>query len=99
MPTLRKWGFLLSDYKTNRVFYTGVTNNLVKRIWQHRQKVVSSFTSKYNVEKLVYCEIFDSPLEAIKREKQIKAGSRGKKLKLNISINPHFEDLYLRITK
>ena len=78
----------------NNVLYTGVTNNLVRRIWEHKNKLVSGFTSKYNINKLVYYEVFEDINEAIKREKQIKGGSREKKLKLVESSNPLFEDLY-----
>ena len=74
--------------------YIGITSDLHKRVWQHKNKVVKGFTEKYNVNKLVYYEQFDSIEEAIKREKQIKAGSREKKLKLIDSLNPGFENLY-----
>ena len=78
----------------NNVLYTGVTNNLVRRIWEHKQKLVAGFTEKYNVNKLVYYEVFEDINDAISREKQIKGGSREKKLKLIESANPLFEDLY-----
>lgn len=80
--------------KANNVIYTGVTSNLQKRIYEHKNKMVESFTSKYNITKLVYYEIFDSIEEAILREKQIKAGSRKKKLELIKNMNPEFADLY-----
>ena len=83
--------------KTNSVLYTGVTNNLIRRVWQHKQKLVSSFATKYNVDKLVYYEMYDHVENAIAREKQIKAGSRKKKLELIKKKNPNFEDLYLLI--
>ena len=83
----------LMTNKTNRVIYTGVTNNLIRRIREHRNKNVSSFTSKYNVTKLVYFETFDDINEAIKREKQLKAGSRRRKIDLINRLNPAFEDL------
>ena len=79
------------------MLYTGVTNDLLRRAYEHRNKLVKGFTSKYNVTKLIYWEAFDSPLEAIAREKQIKAGSRAKKLALVRSINPDFEDLYEKL--
>ncbi len=81
----------------NYVLYTGVTNNLVRRLHEHKNKPASSFTAKYNINKLIYYEVLDFPEEAIKREKQIKAGSRAKKLKLIESINPNFKDLYEEI--
>ncbi len=76
------------------MLYTGVTGNLVARIYHHKNKSVSSFSSKYQVEKLVYYEIFEDVKEAIKREKQIKAGSRQKKLDLINKLNPSWKDLY-----
>ena len=85
--------------KNNSVLYTGVTNNLVRRTWQYKQGVGSKFTSKYKVNKLVYFEIYNDIIEAIKREKQIKAGSRKKKMELICKNNPDFEDLYPKIIK
>lgn len=83
----------------NTVLYTGVTNNLIRRMYEHKQKMVSGFTSKYNVVKLVYYEIFNDINEAITREKQIKAGPRKKKVDLVRKINPGFNDLYEEIIK
>jgi len=80
--------------KTNSVIYTGVTSNLEKRIYEHKNKVVAGFTSKYNISKLVCYEIFNCIEDAILREKQIKAGSRKKKIELIKSMNPSFVDLY-----
>ena len=80
--------------KNNGVLYTGVTSNLFKRVSQHKNKLMSGFTSKYNVTKLVYCEEFETMPEAITREKQIKGGSRQKKLDLINSKNPEWKDLY-----
>jgi putative endonuclease len=71
-----------------------VTNNLIRRVQEHRSKQVEGFTKKYNVTKLVYFEAFDSPQSAIAREKQIKAGSRQKKLRLINAMNPEWKDLY-----
>lgn len=79
--------------KRNTVFYIGVTGDLIKRVWQHREKLVEGFTRKYNIDKLVYYEIYNNPIDAITREKQIKAGSRNKKIRLIGSTNPDFEDL------
>lgn len=83
----------------NNVLYIGVTNNLVRRMWEHKNKPISSFTSKYNIIKLVYYEVFDDINNAIAREKQIKGGSREKKLKLIESKNPLNDDLYYSIIK
>jgi len=76
------------------VLYTGVTRNLMKRVWQHKEKVVDGFTKKYNVTDLVYYEIFDSPLEAIEREKQIKSWSRKRKNQMVEAENSSWKDLY-----
>ena len=64
----------------NTVLYTGVTNDLWRRVEEHKLHLIGGFTSRYNVEKLVYYEEFNSSLEAIEREKQIKGGSRQKKI-------------------
>ncbi|MEW6328429.1 MAG: GIY-YIG nuclease family protein [Thermodesulfobacteriota bacterium] len=68
--------------KRNTVLYTGMTNDLKRRVFEHKEKLVDGFTKKYNVTKLVYYEVFDDPENAILREKQIKAGSRQKKIDL-----------------
>ena len=78
----------------NTVLYTGVTSDLKKRVWEHRQKLVEGFTKRYNVEKLVYYEAIDDIASAIAREKQIKAGSRQKKIDLVNGLNPQWRDLY-----
>ena len=80
--------------KNNTVLYTGFTNNLQRRIWEHKSELIEGFTKKYNVNKLVYYEMFDNPTNAIKREKQIKAGSRRTKLDLINSFNKEWKDLY-----
>jgi len=82
---------------TNTTLYTGVTNNLVRRVYEHKNKLVKGFTSKYNLTKLVYYEIFEDITQAIKREKQIKGGSRKTKEELINSINDKWEDLYDKI--
>ena len=81
----------------NTVIYAGVTSDLPKRVSEHKQKLVGGFTKKYNVSKLVYYEVFDSIEEAILREKQVKGGSRAKKISLIKSMNPTFRDLYNEI--
>ena len=88
--------YLLTNF-TNAVIYTGVTKDLVRRVYEHKNKLTKGFTSKYNVNKLVYFEIFDDPESAIIREKQIKAGSRQKKIDLITKENPEFRDLYEEI--
>ena len=74
--------------------YAGVTSDLVKRIWQHKNKVADGFTAKYNINKLVYFEIYEDIEESINREKQNKGGSRQDKLNLIIKDNQSFKDLY-----
>ena len=82
----------------NTVLYTGVTSDLVGRIWQHRnKKYPTSFSARYNIYKLVYFEHLDTIIDAIAREKQIKAGSRKKKIELIERENPTWNDLYPRI--
>ena len=76
------------------VLYTGVTNDLKKRGYQHRHKLIPGFTSRYNVDKLVYYEVFEDAYNAISREKQIKGGSRQKKIDLINSMNPQWRGLY-----
>lgn len=83
----------------NNVLYVGVTNNLVRRVWEHKEKLVKGFTEKYNINKLIHFEEFDDVSQAIAREKQLKGGSREKKLKLVELTNPLFEDLYNSIIK
>ena len=80
--------------KNNGVLYTGVTSNLFRRVSEHKSKLVSGFTRKYNVTKLVYYEEYETMPEAIAREKQIKGGSRQKKLDLINSKNAEWKDLY-----
>ena len=83
--------------KKNGTLYVGVTSDLVKRVWEHKNKVVEGFTKKYSVDKLGYYEIFDDINEAIAREKQLKAGSRQKKTDLIETNNPEWIDLYNEI--
>ena len=83
--------------KYNTVLYIGVTNNLARRVYEHREKIVEGFTKKYNLTKLVYYEIFDDPTNAIKREKSLKNLVRRKKTELIISQNPSWKDLYEEI--
>ena len=78
----------------NKVLYTGMTNSLMRRVWEHKAKMIGGFGKKYNVDKLVYFESFNNPSEAIRREKQIKAGSRKKKIELINDLNPDWKDLY-----
>ena len=74
--------------------YTGVTSNLPKRAFEHREGLVSGFSAKYGCKSLVWYELHETMIEAITREKQMKAGSRSKKLSLIESLNPEWIDLY-----
>ena len=78
----------------NGTIYTGVTSDLKKRMWEHKNKITGGFTAKYNVNKLGYYEEYNDIKDAITREKQIKGGSRKKKLELINSMNPEWNDLY-----
>ncbi|MBO4726994.1 MAG: GIY-YIG nuclease family protein [Spirochaetaceae bacterium] len=83
--------------KPNGTLYTGVTSDLAKRVWEHKNKLTGGFTAKYNVDKLGYYEEFTDIKDAIVREKQIKGGSRKKKLDLIMNNNPDWVDLYEQI--
>jgi putative endonuclease len=80
--------------KNNTVLYTGVTSNLKKRVYEHKEKLVDGFTKRYNLAKLVYYEVCDEVHSTIAREKQIKAGSRRKKIMLIESMNKEWKNLY-----
>jgi len=80
--------------KNHTVLYTGVANNLRKRVYEHKEKIHKGFTAKYNVDKLVYFEHYANVNDAIAREKQIKAGSRQKILDLINSKNPTWQDYF-----
>jgi putative endonuclease len=83
--------------KNHSVLYTGVTNDFKRRVFEHREKLVGGFTKKYQVTKLVYYEEGGDGYSAITREKQIKGGSRQKKINLINAMNKDWEDLYLRL--
>ena len=89
--------YILTNHH-NTTLYTGVTSNLVRRLYEHRTgKFKNSFTHRYALTKLVYYEVFLNIEDAIAREKQIKGGSRLKKEKLILSINPEWLDLSLEV--
>ena len=85
--------YLLTN-KHNNVLYTGVTSDLIRRVYEHKSKLVKGFTQKYNVDRLVYYEACANIVVAIEREKQIKAWSRKKKDDLINALNPEWDDLY-----
>ena len=86
--------YILTNYNET-TFYIGVTGNLQKRIWEHKNKVVEDFTKKYNVDRLVYYELTEDVESAINREKQLKRWHRQWKINLIKEMNPDFKDLSL----
>ncbi|MGA2671014.1 MAG: GIY-YIG nuclease family protein [Dehalococcoidia bacterium] len=93
MMTKQYYVYIMTNSR-NTVLYVGVTNNLIKRVYEHKAKLVDGFTKKYNIVKLVYYEIFEDIENAILREKQLKTGSRQKKNTLIDSTNREWRDLY-----
>lgn len=81
----------------NGTLYTGVTSDLLKRVYEHKYAGISGFTQKYNCKTLVYYELIHDMVSAIAREKQLKGGSRKKKLALIEKLNPYWEDLYEKL--
>ncbi len=90
----RQYYIYIMTNKGNTVIYTGVTNNLKRRVYEHKEKMAEGFSKKYNITKLVYYEVFEDVENAILREKQIKSGSRQKKNELVSSMNKEWRDLY-----
>lgn len=88
--------YLLSNYARSAL-YCGVTNDLKRRVWEHKNDFVQGFTQKYQIHDLVYYEMFDNPENAIEREKQIKNYSRKKKEEIILKFNPQVKDLYPEI--
>lgn len=84
----------ITTNKNNTVLYTGVTFDLIKRTYEHKNKFVEGFTKKYNVDKLIYFEIFEDIINAVTREKQIKKWKRAWKEDLINKNNPDWKDLY-----
>ena len=80
--------------KRNGTLYIGITSNLIKRVWEHKEKIADGFTKKYDVDKLVYVEYFRDPENAIKREKRLKKYKRQWKINLIEKDNPQWKDLY-----
>jgi putative endonuclease len=80
--------------KRNGTLYVGVTNDLIRRVYEHKEKLLAGFTKRYGVDKLGYFEVYDNIVDAIGREKTIKNYSRKKKIKLIESVNSHWNDLY-----
>ena len=99
MAVGREYCIYIMTNAHNTVLYTGVTNDLARRVSNHKKGLGSAFVKKYNVHKLVYYEVGDNIHSAIAREKQIKGGSRQKKIDLIHSLNPEWKDLFDEISK
>ena len=93
MVSKQYYVYILTNF-SKTVLYTGVTNNLKRRVWEHRQDLLKGFTQKYQVHSLVYYEVASDPESAILREKQIKNYSRKRKEEIILKFNPKVEDLY-----
>lgn len=89
--------FYILFNERNGTLYVGVTSDLIRRVYEHKNKMIDGFTKKYNVDKLGYYEAYQDIVEAIKREKAIKGSSRKRKLTLIEGFNPKWEDLYEKI--
>jgi len=89
----RFYVYIMTNRPRSHVLYTGITGNLLRRVFEHRNKLVPGFTSRYNLTRLVYYESFAYPDAAIGREKEIKGWHRNKKIRLIESMNPHWYDL------
>lgn len=85
--------YILSNF-TRTVLYTGITDNLIRRVWEHRSDLVKGFSQKYQVHSLLYYEVFEDPESAIEREKQIKSWNRKRKEELITKFNPGLVDIY-----
>ena len=92
MPDKQYYVYIMTN-RTYTALYTGVTSDLLKRVYEHKDKVTDGFTKRYQVNKLVYYEIFSDPQNAITREKQIKDRARQKKIELIEGMNPQWRDL------
>ena len=93
MPAKRFFVYIMTNGPKSAVLYTGITSDLVRRVWEHKNKSTPGFTSRYNLTLLVYYEEFIYPDAAIRREKEIKGWRRSKKIELINSTNPKWEDL------
>ena len=89
----RQYYVYIMTNKSNTVLYAGVTSNIERRCYEHREKLIEGFSKRYNIVKLVYYETTNDIVVALKREKQIKAGSRAKKIQLINGMNPSWIDL------
>jgi len=85
--------YIMTNRPRSHVLYTGITGNLLRRVFEHKNKIIPGFTSRYNLTRLAYYESFTYPDDAIDREKEIKGWRRNKKIRLIESMNPHWYDL------
>ncbi|MEE6207532.1 MAG: GIY-YIG nuclease family protein [Alphaproteobacteria bacterium] len=85
--------YIMTNHKQGTL-YVGVTNDLIRRVYEHKKKLIKGFTSRYNIDKLVYYEVYDDETTAISREKQLKKSYRKTKEQLINSMNPQWKDLY-----
>ena len=97
MGQVKKYYVYILASGRNGTLYIGVTGELKKRVWEHKNKLVKGFTEKYSVDKLVYYEEYSDVYEAIKREKQIKNWHRKWKLNIIDKFNKHWDDLYYKL--
>ena len=91
MAKKKFWVYILAS--KSRTLYTGVTSDLLRRVFEHKQKLIEGFTSCYNIDRLVYFEEYNDSRDAIMREKQIKAWARAKRIALIESMNPVWDDI------
>jgi len=96
---MRQYFVYMLASKKNGTLYIGITNNLIKRVYEHRNNLVEGFTKRYGVHKLIYYEIYSDIYDAIEREKRMKKWNRGWKINLIKKSNPNWEDLYLNLTE
>ena len=91
---MKQYYIYILTNKTNEVMYIGTTGNLNRRLYEHKNELIEGFTKRYKTHKLVYYEIFNDPMDAIKREKQLKRWVRNKKNALVETMNPNWKDLF-----
>ena len=96
---LRSYHVYILTNANNTTYYIGITNNLARRIYEHKNGIMNGFTKHYKLKKLIYFEEYQKPKEAIAREKQLKNWHRQWKINLILESNPKFEDLYHKILK
>ncbi len=93
--SIRGYYIYIITNKYNTVYYVGITNDIKRRVFEHKNKLVRGFTSRYNIDKLIYYEQFANVAEALMREKQLKGYGRKKKLQLIMQMNPHLTEIVI----